>query len=202
VSQPELGPEPPEDDNWVPFSGAKAWMGGDASAAANGAPDGYDPGPYVDLVKDLLAAEQARVERMEARGLAVVTTSGTLATLLLGIAALVVRRQDVRIEDSALLLVALAAIAFVLAAGLAIAANRPTRAWNVKPERVRDELRERWGREAPQDRPQQKATATRLAIWRSLHGLSQAKAVLVFAAMIVEAVAVALLAGAVVIILL
>lgn len=176
-------------------------MGGDASAAANGAPDGYDPDPYVDLVKDLLAAEQARIERMEARGLAVVTTSGTLATLLLGIAALV-RGQDVGIEDSALLLAALGAIAFILAAALAIAANRPTRAWNVKPERVRDELRERWGREAPQDRPLQKATATRLAIWRSLHGVSQTKAVLVFAAMIVEAVAVALLAGAVVIILL
>jgi hypothetical protein len=201
VSQPEIGSEPPEDDNWVPFSGAKAWMGGDASAAPNGAPDGYDPDPYVDLIKDLLAAEQARVERMEARGLAVVTTSGTLATLLLGIAALV-RGQDVGIEHSALLLAALGAIAFILAAALAIAANRPTRAWNVKPERVRDELRERWGREAPQDRPQQKATATRLAIWRSLHGLSQTKAVLVFAAMIVEAVAVALLAGAIGIILL
>ena len=201
MSQPEIGPEPPEDDNWVPFSGAKAWMGGDASAAANGAPDGYDPDPYVDLIKDLLAAEQARVERMETRGLAVVTTSGTLATLLLGIAALV-RGQDVSIEDSALLLAALGAITFILAAALAIAANRPTRAWNVKPERVRDELRERWGREAPQDRPLQKATATRMAIWQSLHGLSQTKAVLVFAAMIVEAVAVALLAGAVVIILL
>ena len=138
---------------------------------------------------------------MEARGLAVVTTSGTLATLLLGIAALV-RGQEARVEDSALLLAALAAIAFVVAAGLALAANRPTRAWNVNPERVRDELRERWGRETPPDRPQQKATATRLAIWRSLRGLSQTKAKLVFAAMIVQGVAVGLLAGAVVIIML
>jgi hypothetical protein len=177
-------------------------MGRNASTAGNDAPDGYDPDPYVDLVKDLLAAEQARVERMEARGLAVVTTSGALATLLLGIAALVTRRQDVRVEHFALVLAALAAIAFVLAAALAIAANRPTRAWTAKPERVGDEMRERWGREAPQDRPQQKATATRLAIWRSLHELSQAKAVLVFAAMIAEAAAVALLASAVVIILL
>jgi hypothetical protein len=176
-------------------------MGGDASAPATGTPAGYDPSPYVELAKDLLAAEQARVERMEARGLAVVTTSGTLATLLLGIAALV-RGQDARVEDLALLLAALAAIAFVVAAGLALAANRPTRAWNVSPERIGDELRERWGRETPPDRPEQKATATRLAIWRSLRELSQTKAKLVFAAMIAQGVAAALLAGAVMVIML
>jgi hypothetical protein len=199
IPSPESPPGLPADDNWVPFKGGSTFMG-DGTPSADAVPDSYDPTPYVQFVTDLLAAEQARIDRMEARGLAVVTTSGTLATLLLAIAALVVKRQGVHIDKSALALAALASLAFVVAAGLGIAANRPRRAWDVSPGAIAEQMQDRWGRASPRDSPDQKVTATRVEIWKSLRELSQSKAKSVFAAMTVEAMAIALLTAAVFII--
>jgi hypothetical protein len=154
---------------------------------------------YVTFITQLLEAEEKRYAAMETRALAVVTSSGALVTLLLGVAALVTRVQQVQVPRQALLFAALSVVAFLFAAGPAILALSPRRVWGVTPDKLRTELWARWG--SAGDDPRQKTTATRLAIWESAHKLSQRKGRLVFAAMVAQAVAVTLLGVAVVIVL-
>jgi hypothetical protein len=65
------------------------------------------PQPPVDFVAELVEAEEKHTTVMEQRALAVITSSGALVTLLLGISALVTRVQQFRVPGPARLLAAL-----------------------------------------------------------------------------------------------
>ncbi len=82
---------------------------------------------YCAMMKDELAAQDARKESFERRGLAVVTTAGTLATLLFGIAAFSTtgRTRPLPQDTKELLVVAL--VGFVIAGFLALLTNLPLR---------------------------------------------------------------------------
>ena len=80
---------------------------------------------YVGLLKDELAAQDARKESFERRGLAVITTAGALASLLYGVAAFsTVGRMHALPQDSKELLV-VAVVVFVVARVLALLTTFP-----------------------------------------------------------------------------
>jgi hypothetical protein len=82
---------------------------------------------FSDFARDLLAAEEARREAMTARGMSVITISGTLVTLLVGLAALVTKGGSFRLTGGARDLVTASVVAFALSAVLAIMAYAPYR---------------------------------------------------------------------------
>jgi hypothetical protein len=150
---------------------------------------------FADAVRDLLNVEEQRRQSLEARGVSVITVSGTLVTLLLGLAALVTKRTDFHLTGSARELVTGAVVAFTVAALLAIAAHAPQR------ERVGDAgelaatLPGLWDEGA--DFARKKLTATRLELLGATQRANDRRATALLGAMIAQAVAVALLAWAV-----
>jgi hypothetical protein len=81
---------------------------------------------YGEYIKDELARQDVRQSSFEQRGIAVITTAGTLVTLLFGLAALSTssaKGNPLHHEESAWLAVAL--VLFFIAAILALATNFP-----------------------------------------------------------------------------
>lgn len=77
------------------------------------------------LIEDQLEEERTTKTSLETRAVSVVTTSGTLTTLLLGLAAVVTGRQSYELPIFARGLLVLAVLAFLTAVVLAIVAARP-----------------------------------------------------------------------------
>jgi hypothetical protein len=81
---------------------------------------------YGPLINAQVEDEQARKTSLEQRGLAVITTSGVLVSLLFGLGAIGVKRfETLGLPLPAMLLLIAALLAFVSAAGLGLATNRP-----------------------------------------------------------------------------
>jgi hypothetical protein len=94
-----------------------------------------------DACKTLLD-KQIEVERtkkgsLEARGLAVITTSGTLVTLLLGLSGVITTVHAFAPPLAARLLLIAAVVAFIFAAALGIYCNAPLRYRELDPESLR-----------------------------------------------------------------
>jgi hypothetical protein len=106
-------------------------------------PDGH--AVYADYIKEQVDAQEARKLSLEQRGLAVITTSGVLVTLLFGLTALSVRRESTFvIPDTAAGLLIAALVFFVLAALLAILTNLPRPYEGVTVAALRQAVKERW----------------------------------------------------------
>ena len=82
---------------------------------------------YGQLICDQLAEERSRKTSLEARGINVITTSGTLATLLFGLTAGLTAAAKFRLPAGARLPLLLALVAFVGAAVCGLATNAPLR---------------------------------------------------------------------------
>jgi hypothetical protein len=82
-------------------------------------------GVYGDILKELLADEQAAKASLEQRGLAVVSSAGALVTLLLGIVGLAYKVDRVSTPIVARWLLLLSVIAFVVASIFGILTNKP-----------------------------------------------------------------------------
>lgn len=168
------------------------------SAAAVNVNDGYDA--YGQFVKDELAVQDARKASFEQRGLAVITTSGVLVTVLFALAALSTKRaQTLTLPGSARTWLAAALVLFFLSALAALVTNAPLIYQAVKAEDVRKRLREdppRTAGEAAKD-----IAFTRLDALESAKVLNSIKGWLLVLAMAFEAIAVGCVAVAVGIIL-
>jgi hypothetical protein len=175
---------------------AEEWRGG-GGVPVDGHP-GTDGEKYAAFVKELLEAEDKRTAGLETRAIAVISTSGTLTTLLLGLAALITNASDWSAPAPALVAAVAAGVAFVGAAACAMLAHAPGRGWGLKPDSLRAELWQRWG--AAEDDPQSKVTATRLALWETAREQTQRKAYLLSAATIGQLIAIACLVAMVIII--
>jgi hypothetical protein len=79
------------------------------------------------MMKDELAAQNARKESFERRGLAVVTTAGTLATLLFGVATFSTTGSTRPLPRDAKEFLVVALVIFVAAGFLALLTNLPSR---------------------------------------------------------------------------
>lgn len=86
-------------------------------------PEGSDV--YADFVKSLLDAESSRKSSLEQRGVAVITTSGTLVTLLFGLIAVITSSKTFVLPTRVHGWLVAAAILFVMAALAGILMNVP-----------------------------------------------------------------------------
>jgi uncharacterized membrane protein len=97
-----------------------------------------------------LKAQDARKASFEQRGLAVVTTSGVLVTLLFALAGLSTEaKQTFALPQNARAWLAAALVAFVLAAAAALATNLPLSYQAVEADDVKGRLKESPVRSGP-----------------------------------------------------
>jgi nitrate reductase NapE component len=151
---------------------------------------------YAEYIKEQLDAQEARKVSLEQRGLAVITTSGVLVTLLFGLTALSVRRESTFVIPNAaagLLIVAL--VFFVLAALCAIVTNLPRSYEAVTVDGLRRAVNERW--EDSEAVASEMVALTRLKMLASAKKNNDAKGIALVIAMSLEILAVALVGAAV-----
>jgi hypothetical protein len=105
--------------------------------AAQHEPDGM-PKTVGDVLTQLLVSEleseRKKKDNLENRGLAIITTSGVLATLLLSLAAALVTLGEVDVTRVAMVSTIGAAGLFTLAAILGVIVNLPLRYDEIEPE--------------------------------------------------------------------
>jgi hypothetical protein len=152
----------------------------------------------VKIVDNEISQERARKTSLEQRGVFVITSSGTLTSLLLAVAVLGARGKDYTIPDHVLWTLFVAAIAFAVAAGFALRINTPV----ASPVASTDDLRENLNASGPAWSSSvvdvQKATATwKIDTLQELREGNNSKAQLVQAALGAELVAVVAVAVAV-----
>jgi hypothetical protein len=152
------------------------------------------------FVAEELDAERTRKASLESRGLAVITSSGTLVTLLLGLAALVTKADKFKLADSERWLLAAAALLFVVAGAVGIVCNAPARYLQIEPASLTGMLApEAWSSEGTSAR--RELTAAKLAELADARGRNEWKARLLAGAMAVQGAAVLMAAVAVVLVL-
>lgn len=150
---------------------------------------------YSELVAEQLTEERARKASLEARGLSVISTSGVLVTLLLGLSAVVSTTTDFELPQTAKLLLATAGALFVLAAVGGIAANFPAPYREIRVAALRRLTEERWW-ENQASPAQRRAAQARIDILGAARGVNAWKVRFLLAALILEVLAVLVLAAA------
>ena len=104
---------------------------------------------YGDFIKDELEAQDKRKASFEQRGLAVITTSGTLVTLLFALAALSTKEAATfTLPTTARTWLAFALVLFFASALAALLSNAPFIYQAVPVEKIRERLREKPPRDA------------------------------------------------------
>jgi nitrate reductase NapE component len=169
------------------------------STEARPEPEEEQPGGraiYAEYIKEQLDAQEARKVSLEQRGLAVITTSGVLVTLLFGLTALTVRPASTFvIPDTAAALLIAALVFFVLAALLAIITNLPRPYEGVTVDALRRAVKERW--EDSEAVASEMVALTRLKMLASAKKNNDLKGQALVIAMASEILAVALVGTAV-----
>ncbi|MGH3040254.1 MAG: hypothetical protein ACRDNG_00655 [Gaiellaceae bacterium] len=151
---------------------------------------------YAEYIKEQVDAQEARKVSLEQRGLAVITTSGVLVTLLFGLTALSVRRASTFVvPDAAAGLLVAALVFFVLAALLAILTNVPRSYEGVTVEALRKAVKER--REDTEAVASEMVALTRLKVLASAKKNNDFKGNALVIAMACEILAVALVGAAI-----
>ena len=146
---------------------------------------------YAEFIKEQLASQEARKASLEQRGLAVISTSGALATLLFGLTALTVAREatyDIPGTAATFLLFALAF--FVLAGICGLVTNLPRGYEATTVEGLRKGVSERWGDD--EATASKRVARTRLTVLASAKAVNKQKGYLLVAGMVSEIIAVAL----------
>jgi hypothetical protein len=150
---------------------------------------------YAEFMQDQLTAEEARRSSLEQRGLAVITSSGVLATLGFGSLALFKQRDVVPMPGPAAYFLVGSAAALLAAAVLALVTNAPLRHRAINPPAMVRTMRERWADEEATARA--RVTSTRARLLANTRSANDLKALLLLAAMTAEVLGVALLAATV-----
>ena len=152
---------------------------------------------YSDFAKEQLDAEVQRKTSLEQRGLAVVTTSGALVTLVFGLTALSTQGQQTYEPPPGFnSLVATALAWFIAAAFLALLTNAPLPGYaGVRPSDLLSALRANWNDNESDARA--RATVTRLNILEAAVRMNNIKAYLLILSILFEVVAVVFVALAV-----
>lgn len=99
---------------------------------------------YANYISEQLANQEARKKSLEDRGSSVITTSGALATILLGLTSFAAGKTSLEITGDARRAVILALILFVVAALLALATNVPLFYRKPRDEKLRLLIENRW----------------------------------------------------------
>ena len=166
----------------------------DDSGSVVGRPD--DAGPeFAALLEKLNVDQDARKTSLEQRALAVITTSGALATLLFGLVTLSTRSADYQLPRQAGGPLAVALVLFVVAAVLAVLINVPVPYKNFVAARVRPEIWDNWYK--GKNHALREITASRLDLLEKAQRINGIKAWLLVVGMFAEVLAVGAVAIAV-----
>lgn len=146
---------------------------------------------YAEYIREQLADQEARKASLEQRGLAVITTSGALVTLLFGLTALTVKRESTFvIPDKAAVFLALALVFFVLAALSALITNLPRSYRGVTVKALREAVKTEW--DVSEATASRRVALTRLTVLASAKAVNNQKGFALIAGIAAEIVAVAL----------
>jgi hypothetical protein len=119
----------------------------DPAAATGLSIDQIRGASYRGLIDEQLAEERATKNGLEQRGLAVITTSGILATLVFGVAAFATQTQKFTLHEPEQGLLAAALVCFVAAAAAALMAVQPRSYAEAKIEKLKERVSpEEWFR--------------------------------------------------------
>ena len=140
------------------------------------------------FIAEEMETERGRKASLESRGLAVITTSGTLVTLLFGLATFAASASQITITASERWLLTVAALLFVVAAGLGIACNAPIRYYQVDAESLAVFMTPEVWVEPGVDATRE-LTAARLTELSDARGRNEHKGQLVVAAMCLQVIA-------------
>jgi len=149
--------------------------------------------PYDDFLKDRIAAEEARKTSLEQRGIAVVSTSGTLITLFFGLAAIITSRQGYSPPSDFRSHSAWALAFFLLATLVAVATNLPLPYSDVKAKELNSG--EMWQETATVAK--ENVFDFRVTLLQGLQKRNGLKALMVVAAMAAQGIAVLFVALAI-----
>ena len=124
-------------------------------------------GPVIaDLIAKEVEASRAKAASVQARGLAVISSSGTLVTLLFGLAALATKAQNFALPAATKLPLYLAAGFLALAAFVAILTNAPRKRDAIPTSTLRPLLEETlWN--APAVQAQRQVAMSQLTVFES-----------------------------------
>ncbi len=165
-----------------------------SAVEASSEKSGYEV--YGEFIKDELEVQDKRKSSFEQRGIAVITTSGTLVTLLFALAALSTKKATTFVlPDSAKTWLSIALVLFFMSALGALVSNLPLVYQAVLARRIRERLRETPLRDA--DAAARDVAFTRLDVLESAKRQNGIKGWVLAAAMLCEALAVGCVAVAV-----
>jgi hypothetical protein len=145
---------------------------------------------YAKLIAEQLGEERTTKTSLEQRGITVVTTSGTLVTLLFGLVAIVTKDARFRLDDLGRAGLFGALSLFVLAAVAALSTNFPQKYQEVEPDELSRLVTEQFWN-ADQGLGSRRASEVRVAVLTSARAANAEKARLVRWAIGLEVAAVA-----------
>jgi hypothetical protein len=152
---------------------------------------------YGDLLKDELEAQEARKSSLEQRGLAVVTTSGALVTLLFALGALSTKASETfTLTGHAPTYLAIALIGFIAAAVAALGTNIPLRYEAVKADEIKNRLDDSEF-VLSEDKATKDVALTRVKVLKSAKEKNGIKAMILLVAMGLEVIAVGFVGAAI-----
>jgi len=153
------------------------------------------------FIGEELDAESGRKSSLESRAIAVITSSGTLVTLLLGLIALVTKSSRFALDRPERWLLSLAALLFVASAALGIVASAPFRYLLVDAKSLTSTVAPNlWSEDGSV--LHRELTAVRLAQLEDARSHNESRAEMLVAALAVQVLAVLLTAAAVTVVLL
>lgn len=152
------------------------------------------------LLGDAIPAERAKKNSLESRALAVITSSGTLVTLLLALAALVTKTTKFVPTPVTLALLGLAAILFTAASCLAVYCNAPGGYYEIVPASLKAlAAPHAWTADGSEAR--RELALAQLDILQDWRGMNEAKARILGFATLTEVTGLLVTAAAVIVIL-
>lgn len=151
-------------------------------------------GVYAEYIREQLEAQEARKASLEQRGLAIVGTGGGLVTLLFGLTALTLERDVVTLPTGSPVLLVAALFLFVAAGLAALVTNIPMSYEGVTTEALRGAVANRWDDTSAE--AVRMTSPTRITVLESAKRKNNVKAVALFAGMVLEIAAVALVGAA------
>jgi len=144
---------------------------------------------YADFLKSLVDAEASRKVSLEQRGIAVITTSGILVTLLYGLATIITSSKSLRLPLGSIDWLIASSLMFVLAAVAGIVVNLPL--YYGQAELTEEDLQRAWDDTAPD--AQAAVTSVRIKRLRAAQRANNIKAWILTASVTFEVGAIALL---------
>ncbi len=144
---------------------------------------------YHAFIREQLDEERSTKTSLEQRGVFVITSSGTLGTLLFGFAAFALGPDSLVVSDCARLYLQAAAMLFVVAAILGIAANWPRSYEEALPEELRKIVDDEKAWRAPISEGHQVVAEAQTQILAAARRINRQKAGFLTAAMLAQVLA-------------